>query len=308
MSTLAALKLQPRLPGAELLRDRSRLARCLRPLLQEVEAAELVSCQPQRRAVLRVAGRAERGPRSVYVKLLKRGTFERLAAVLPALPERAAGLRLALPCLWLEPEAAIVLEPAEGRWLHAALLEGEAAPVEALARALGALRQIAIPHGTPEHGMEAEKAATLRMLERGAKLLPPLRDLAARVRELELPAAAARGLLHRDLHDKQIFFTSGQVELIDLDSVAAGDPRLDVVNLAEHLRLRALQEPGRCQGEAARQALFDALGLDGREPSVLLLAALVRARLAGVYAQRPHRVALSARLARDTHHLLRQLP
>ena len=58
-----------------------------------------------------------------------------------------------------------------------------------------------------------------------------------------LPALDISGncLVHTDLHDKNLLLSERGVHVIDLDGLALGAPEVDVVNLAVHLELRALQ-------------------------------------------------------------------
>jgi aminoglycoside phosphotransferase (APT) family kinase protein len=96
--------------------------------------------------------------------------------------------------------------------------------------------------------------------------------------------------VHRDLHDKQVLVTPGGVlGLLDFDTLALGDPALDLGNLLAHLDLRALQ--GRCSSSDAERlaaALLDGYRADS---SIVARAAAyadaTRVRLACVYTFRP---------------------
>ncbi|MGH2949349.1 MAG: phosphotransferase family protein, partial [Solirubrobacteraceae bacterium] len=104
-----------------------------------------------------------------------------------------------------------------------------------------------------------------------------------------LPAAEPAPL-HRDLHDKQVLVDPhGGVGLLDFDTLATGDPALDVGNLLAHLDLRALQ--GRCTpDDAGRAAAAFLAGYEAGadlEERAAVFAAATRVRLACVYALRP---------------------
>lgn len=101
----------------------------------------------------------------------------------------------------------------------------------------------------------------------------------------------AVGLLHRDLHDKQVLWdpVAGRVGLLDLDTAAYGEPALDLANLAVHVDLRVLQ--GVLPVGVARSvavlldAVADAVGASPGRLAVHRRSA--RLRLACVYAFRP---------------------
>ncbi len=85
---------------------------------------------------------------------------------------------------------------------------------------------------------------------------------------------------------------------MDLDTLALGDPELDVANLATHLTLRSLQ--GLCSlADAIRlqRELLSAYGDALDEERLLAYGAAAQLRLACVYAFRPRWRHLSAALA-----------
>jgi len=96
--------------------------------------------------------------------------------------------------------------------------------------------------------------------------------------------------VHRDLHVKQVLVTAdGEVGVLDLDTLAKGDPAVDVANFLAHLELRSLQ--GHYSPD--RAGLAAAAFVDGYRPDRALRARLTaytaatRVRLACVYAFRP---------------------
>jgi aminoglycoside phosphotransferase (APT) family kinase protein len=125
-------------------------------------------------------------------------------------------------------------------------------------------------------------------------------------------AAAARRLaslppvvpvpIHRDLHDKQVLVEpGGGIGVLDFDTLALGDPALDLGNLLAHLDLRALQH--RCSevdAERLGAALLDGYGTRTtlRERAAAYAQA-TRVRLACVYAFRPSWPGLPDQLLRQ---------
>ena len=81
----------------------------------------------------------------------------------------------------------------------------------------------------------------------------------------------------------------GTVGMLDLDTMAAGEPALDVANMLVHFELRALQ--GQCAPQPASRAA--AAFLEGYEPGADVAARIdayrnaTRLRLACLYALRP---------------------
>jgi aminoglycoside phosphotransferase (APT) family kinase protein len=113
------------------------------------------------------------------------------------------------------------------------------------------------------------------------------RRFAVQAPELPIPDSAATCLLHRDLHDGQMIFSSAHDGILDLDLMAVGDPALDLGNLLAHLELRSEQGLLRIGVGEAEEAL-----LEGYGPSHRVLQALpvyrevARQRLQAVYSLR----------------------
>lgn len=116
-------------------------------------------------------------------------------------------------------------------------------------------------------------------------------------------AGRALVLAHRDLHDKQIFFTAGsaRVGLLDFDTLAWAEPALDLANLAVHADLRERQglwSPD--HAAVVRSAVLGcaaALGVPDTRLRAYARASTVR--LACVYAYRPPWQRLAADLLLD---------
>jgi aminoglycoside phosphotransferase (APT) family kinase protein len=152
-----------------------------------------------------------------------------------------------------------------------------------------------------EHDFAGARDAAVRMLDKGLVLEASLEALRAAVAAVTCGPAEELGTVHGDLHDKQVFFGPDAAMLIDLESMGHGDPRFDQANLAEHLRLRSLQQSGADDGVGAH--VLDQLGFaPGPDRNAHL--AVVRARLCGVYALRPRWKSLVHRLRDETLSLI----
>ena len=285
-----------KLPGAALVADEAGLHAFLQPHLGAVHRVELVAWRPGRRAVLRVHA----ADRVAYLKLLDRGSFTEAERVFASLHNRPGSLQLALPLL-VDPEHCMhLVDAVEGIALRELVARGKA-PWE---RVVSAVRELATvdASGSPVvHGFDTARDAAVRMLEKGLAMDPSLADLAAAVATTTCAPPEQVGCVHGDLHDKQLFLGPVAAVLIDLESTGRGDVRFDQANLAEHLRLRSLQQSGSDDGRGAR--LLDQLGF-GPGPSRSAFLAVVRARLCGVYALRPRWKSLVHRLRDETLSLI----
>ena len=212
--------------------------RKLPALASAVERGELIGYRAGRRAIVAAPDR--------FIKVVRPSRLEALVATHRTLAATGPP-DLALPHLLASAEAgSLDLSPVPGRSLHQLL---RSRPSEStVRRALDAIgAALASFHATPPGPDRPRRApdeaarwvATVGRSEPGE---------AARLAEVAdgLPPLAPTGLarsavVHGDLHDKNVFVTTGGVGLIDLDSVALGCPEDDVANLGVHLELRALQ-------------------------------------------------------------------
>ena len=125
-----------------------------------------------------------------------------------------------------------------------------------------------------------------------------VRSARARVEDLLVATTVepVLGLLHRDLHDKQVLWADGRVGMIDVDTLTVGERALDLANVLVHLELRRAQ--GLLGDDLARAAAagFRAgvatrtgpdLDVEAMWSRVGAWALATRLRLAGVYAFRP---------------------
>lgn len=274
-----------------------RRLRGLGPLVT-TPGATLVAHRPERRAVVRVE--AEAGTQFVRVV-----TPRRFPGVLhAALLVRATGAVATPHLLASHADNGTTVWRALGGAALYDVLAGDGA-VDAARRtgsAVAALHAAPVAGPTvhtPAHEWDVVSAWSGHVHAHdprfGAALAPALTDVQ---RLLDRLPAAPTAPIHRDLHDKQVFVSDTDVALLDFDTLASGDPALDVANLLVHLELRSLQ--GRCTTSAA-DAVASAF-LDGYRPDALLTgrlgayAAATRARLACVYRFRPGAEAVTERL------------
>ena len=270
------------------------------PALTDVvadEGATLVVHRPERRAVVR----RTRSRITTYVKVVRPGRALAGCAELP---------RVRVPVVLAAAPHRGMVEHAElaGRALHHLLGDTalERGPTDTVSRAFGgvgrtvrALHDSTPPAGLPIHRPDGEVAITARWVDqaRAHGVLDP-RDQVRAADALEALGAAlgvlasppTLTLVHRDLHDKQILVAGeDDAGLLDLDTLAVGDPAIDVANLLVHLELRMMQ--GHCRSEIAGVA--GEAFLEGYGPDRDLVARIdayanaTRLRLACVYAFRP---------------------
>jgi len=169
-----------------------------------------------------------------------------------------------------------------------------------------ALRRL---HGAPMDDGSAvhDAAAEVALLERSVRLIDELGWSGASEARARCESACDRlaagaighAPLHRDFYDKQVIIhPAGGLGLLDFDTMAVGEPALDVANMLAHLELRHLQ------GLLDRSSLAAAVEgfVAGYAPGADLLERLgayldsTRVRLACVYALRPRWSAMAASL------------
>lgn len=165
----------------------------------------------------------------------------------------------------------------------------------AAGRATRALHDIPVQQVEPHHGPQEELGAIRKWV--GPAMAHGLLDVGRVERAIEtvlegLAGAPEQGLgvLHRDLHDKQLLCDAdGSVGLIDVDTLARGERAVDVANVLAHLELRQLQDLLSVErAAAARRGFLDGVGADRIDPQRLeAYGRATRLRLAAVYAFRP---------------------
>ncbi len=286
----------PELPSAHLFADERQLAAALRDAVGEISEPRLIAWRPGRRAVLRMRC----GAAVVFVKFLDRKTYKRAKATFAALATAPAPLQFARATAMLPEVCAYVAATAPGTPLRDQLARGITPHWQLVDASIRALAATPTAAGMPRHDFAAARAAAVKMLTKAAPLDRGLAAVADRIATMAPPAVANEGFVHGDLHDKQIFLTDTSSHLIDLEGIGSGDPGFDLVNLAEHLRLRSLQQSDADDGTA--DALLDRFRMDADARRRWRVC--VRARLCGVYALRPRWSRLTQRLLSEVEGLL----
>ena len=217
-------------------------------LVDAAAGAELVRYKPGRRAVLRY----RRGHRVVYGKLRADDAGRSHMAVAKSLI--AAGVATPTPLEYRPGLRMTVHAEAPGTRLaeqRGPDLEVWMEPVaDALAR-LQATEVSALPAFSVERELEDLRAAVAT----AAALLPGRRGaidrLAARlIADFADVVRPRPSVIHGSFHDDQVLVGPAGVILLDLDSVAVGDPLLDVGHFASYLAA--------AEQHAARTAFLDA--------------------------------------------------
>ncbi len=272
--------------------------RALPGLRHYAARGEIVAYRVGRRATLRI-----REPELQFVKLLPP---DRLDAVLRRWQLAGAGATAGsydVPAVvGCEPElGAIRLAPLPGVSLHDVLAAGPltAAHLEDLAVGLLAFHRAGF-------AAELDAVSEPRSLAQWCAIVAPFdpglaqacAGAAETLAAMPLPPAGV-GVVHGDLHDRNLFLAAGRVGLLDLDGLRRGDPSEDVGNFAAHFVLRATQHGGDATaGAAAARAWIDAYarGDDAMRRAARIATAGALVRLACVYRFRSRWVALPPRL------------
>lgn len=275
-----------------------RLA-ALRPLVA-AQGAALVVHRPERRAVVRHTD----GGETTYVKVMRPGRTGELIRHAALVAAQASGaFRTPRPCACDDGRGIIVWDELTGRSLFTLGAASEAAEGwQSAGRALARLHDGAVP-GLQTHRARDEAALVQRWLSQAAAfgLLPDV-DTAQSLAPLLDDPPAPLGLLHRDLHDKQLVHQPGTpIGLLDVDTLAVGERALDLANLLVHVELRARQSRlGTAAARTACEAFLQAYRPDASTRRRLdAYAVASRLRLAAVYAFRPRWRAVAQDLLTD---------
>ena len=256
--------------------------------------------RPERRAVLRSRFQGK----TVYAKVTRPGPST-VAAIDAGRLAASSVFQGSVSCPQLiraEPEHGVAIWSAvPGVSLHDRLAS-DAPPntdgIERIALAVGAaLKQLHAAPAMPMqrvHGPSDEAAILTRWHDHLRWVCPDkarrieLLIESARHRLARLPRQCAP--IHRDLHDKQILIDAdGGLGMIDFDTLALGDPALDLGNLIAHAQLRVVQGVWPSMiAEHFVAALLDAVRPDAAARARLeVWIEAASLRLACVYAFRP---------------------
>ncbi len=267
------------IPAARLCTDAASICAALEPTIGPVREPLLVAWRPGKRAVLRM----RRGETTVFVKLLDKRSYRRASSAFESLRAADGPLAFALPESMLPDLCAYAAVAAPGKPLHDMLADAQSPPWGLVDRAVRALASAHCPADLPRQDFASARDAAIKMLSRASCVDHRCAKLAERVANLCPPSQTREGFVHGDLHDKQMFLASESAWLIDLEGCSRGDSNFDLVNLAEHLRLRALQRDGKDDGLC--DSMLDRFAISHEVRMAWGLC--VRARLVGVYAMRP---------------------
>ena len=232
---------------------------------------DVVSERSEKRRVLRYRVRAA-GPgespqfETWYAKQYRGSNGARVAEVIRALEERkladAAGPELVG---YSQEHRLLVTREVEGSTLPALLTHGSAEELESILRQVGlavawihtiehrSLSQVLHTHGPAQEvevlrlayqrveGGNLPRAVVRRLADAGTSIEAELlRRSSSRNGSAVDSVEGSRiggGMLHRDLHPKQIVIQTGSTGFLDWDSAAMGERELDIGNLEAHIAL-----------------------------------------------------------------------
>lgn len=220
--------------------------------------AALVSHRPGRRAVVRVDGPAH----TSFIKIVEPARIDRLVTTLRA-AAAAEGDHLKVPHIIAIDESHGFIEMTSIPGDPLATIHAEESFSRALQAAGAALRSLhdARPPATwpaKRHGPAEEFQTLSRWLDFAAAFAP---HVAQRLRPLieplrpSMPDARIETIIHRDFHEGQVIVAEGAAGVIDFETLALGDPALDIGNMIAHLEWRSVAIDA---GDSAANAWIDA--------------------------------------------------
>ena len=218
-----------------------------------IGTVQTLAYRPERRAVLRVQVANSIWTRSLVVKLAKparaKSLFDRLQNLEQAGFHSSANHSIAVPHpIACSPQGLLWQEDVPDPSLHDLFgSDGFVSGCRAAAITLNKLHSTSIPE-LPIH----RPAEEIRLLEKvSARLMVIYPEIGERVRNIwsrighDAPDGGDSQTVpvHRDYFDKQVLIGSDRTTLLDLDTLAQGDPAIDVGNFLAHLTLRGDQSP-----------------------------------------------------------------
>jgi tRNA A-37 threonylcarbamoyl transferase component Bud32 len=171
-------------------------------------------------------------------------------------------IRVPRPIAYLSDECVVLMEDVLGAPVSCLVNVDPVAGVKAAGRALAKLHRSPLPVAA-RHTIVDE----ISLLERWVDLVSEMdatasQAMIAALAKVRSKLAQWQGveptLVHRDFYEKQVAVSGQQTYLIDFDTLAIGDPALDLGNFLAHLRLAELQ--GRGHSESLSEAFLEAYG------------------------------------------------
>lgn len=269
-------------------------------LLLERPGAELVTHRPGRRAVVRFDG--ETG--TVYGRALRPKRIKPIADALTWIGREGQSLfGDTTPVERDDTLGIVVCRELPGQAMEDLAGRCPVRYIDAAARLGEALTSTRItpPDWLPTHSSADEVALLSAKARELHAYLPLLASRAETVLKQLGPRLLAHptdlGLIHRDLYDRQVLVDEdGSVRVIDLDTLARGEPALDVGNMVAHFELRGLLEPHLHRVMARAAAAFTAAAGPGLQSPERVedYASAARLRLAMLFALRPDHAEVAA--------------
>ncbi|MFT7620578.1 MAG: aminoglycoside phosphotransferase (APT) family kinase protein, partial [Planctomycetota bacterium] len=205
-------------------------------LAHAINEGELISWRPGRRAVVKVKREGD----VVYRKLLPHKKLGRAVSKLSTLADASPDVGKLFPRLVHVDQVSgfFDLEEIRGESLHVQLMRNEYSQLSAAGVAVAAFHGISTKQVLPT--CKPEDLAG--WLERTSAFFPQYADDLRKIHDgLPEGAQSHLGVLHGDLHDKNIIVNEGHATIIDVDGVAIGPRARDVGNMMAHLQLRGFQ-------------------------------------------------------------------
>ena len=236
----------------------------------EIEDIELLGYRPERRAVLRAMLRSDEGARSIIIKLVRPNKAESLIGRLRCIEQadfhaEVADQITAPKLVCGSAEGIVLLEDIQHPSLHDL---AESKHIEhgcvSAARVLNKLHRAPTESLFP-YDADQEIVLLRRLSSLVGNVYPeiiqPLSQVFNWIRHLAPRGEFKVTAIHREFYDKQVLVGPSRTTLLDIDTLAKGDPAQDMGNFLAHLRLRALQAPEFAEAiESGRRSFCRAYG------------------------------------------------
>jgi Ser/Thr protein kinase RdoA (MazF antagonist) len=288
-------RLDPSLPQLALLRHPALVEPPISEALGtriRVDEVAIVRHKRGRRCTLRYSLRDEESGEALrlYAKTFARERGPRVFRTLEALGEgwsRPPEVAVPEPVAYLRPCKLLLQREVPGVAARSRFLAGDRALAARAADALAGLHRSDVRLDRL-HSLEDELAIVSSRLERlgqaGSRARRCLANLEA---ALGATRAWRKRPVHRDFYYDQLLVEGERLGILDFDDAKMSEPAVDVANFLAHLRLLAIEEPGRAElvEDAADAFRKRAHALDPELDSELtrLLESATLLRLAGIH-------------------------